>query len=147
MIKKTSAGVLIFRLQGNRPFFLLLKYTNYWGFVKGIIEDGEEEIDTIRREAKEEANLSEIEIIPGFRRKISYFFKFEGDTVSKEVVFLLGGVSNEQAAGVRISSEHQNFKWLRFEDAMRLVKHKNEKELLTEANSVIKEHLEQRRLE
>lgn len=147
MIKKTSAGVLLFYLKDNKPIFLLLKYSNYWGFVKGLIEENETERDTIKREAKEEANISDIAILPSFRQVISYFFKFKGDTVSKQVIFLLGKVNKEQAENVKISFEHQDFKWLGFDEAMKIVKHKNEKELLIKANEFIKEYTKQRRLQ
>jgi len=147
MIKKTSAGVLIFYLKNNNPIFLLLEYSNYWGFVKGLIEDNETETDTAKREAKEEANLSDITMISGFRHIINYFFKWDGDIVSKQVIFLLGKVNKEQAEKVKISFEHQDFKWLNFDEAIKIVKHNNEKELLIKADTFIKEYLKQRRLE
>ncbi len=146
MIRKRSAGVLIFYLEGNKPFFLMLKYQNYWGFVKGLIESGESEIDTVRREAKEEANISQIQLLDGFEHAIKYFFKFEGRLVSKQVIFLLAEVDKEQADKVKISFEHQGFKWLSFEDALNIMKHENEKELLIKANEFLKEYLKQKRL-
>ena len=147
MIKKTSAGILLFYLKDNKPIFLLLKYSNYWGFVKGLIETGEREVDTIKREAMEEANISDITVLSGFRQVISYFFKFKGDTISKQVIFLLGNVNKEQAEKVKIYFEHQDFKWLGFDEAIKIVKHKNEKELLIKANEFIKEYSKQRRLQ
>lgn len=146
MIKETSAGVLIFYLENNKPIFLMMKYPNYWGFVKGLIEAGEEEIDTVRREAKEEANISQIQLIGGFKQVIKYFFKFDGKGISKQVTFFLGRVDKEQVGNVKISFEHEGFKWLSFEDALNIMKHKNEKDLLTKANELLKDYLKQKRL-
>lgn len=146
MIKETSAGALIFYLKDNQPVFLLLKYINYWGFVKGLIEKDEREIETVRREANEEANISRVRFLEGFRQVIRYFFKFDGKLISKEVIFLLGEVDKEQAEKVKVSFEHQGFKWLTFDDSMKLVKHKNEKELLLKANKFLNEYLKQNRL-
>lgn len=146
MIEKTSAGALIFYMGGNKPMFLLLKYTNYWGFVKGLMEKGEDELQTIKREAMEEANISKIMFLEGFRQIIKYFFKAEGQTISKTVVFRLGEISKEQAEDIIISSEHEDFKFLDFDEAMKIMKHKNEKDLLTEAKICIKEYSKQDRL-
>lgn len=146
MIKETSAGALIFYIENSKPIFLLLKYPSYWGFVKGIIEKDEEELHTIKREAKEEADISDIRFLEGFRQVISYFFKFNGQIVSKQIIFLLGEINKEQAEKVKISSEYEGFKWAGFEDAMKVVKHKNEKDLLTKANEFFKEYLNQKRL-
>ncbi len=146
MIKETSAGVLIFYLENNKPIFLMLKYLNYWGFVKGLIEKGEGEIATVRREAKEEANISQIQILEGFKQLIKYSFRFKGEIISKKVTFFLGKVEKEEAGNVRISFEHQGFKWLSFDDALRIMKHKNERDLLTKANELLKDYLKQRRL-
>jgi 8-oxo-dGTP pyrophosphatase MutT (NUDIX family) len=146
MITKSSAGALIFYKEENTPIFLLLKYTNYWGFVKGLIEKGEEERSTIRREAIEEANLSHLNFLEGFRENISYFFRAPEGMISKTVVFLLAEVTKEAAAGVKISHEHLDFKWAGFNEAMSLVKHKNEKDLLTKAREFIKTALKQKKL-
>ena len=50
--QEISAGALIFYIENNEPFFLLLKYPTYWGFPKGHIEKGENEEQTAKREIK-----------------------------------------------------------------------------------------------
>ncbi len=146
MIKEKSVGAIIFCIENAKPIFLLLKYPNYWGFVKGKIEKNESAEETARREANEEANISKIKFLEGFRQVIRYFFKFDEKLISKEVIFLLGEIDKEQAEKVKISFEHQAFKWLAFDDAIKLVKHKNEKELLVKANEFLQEYLKQNRL-
>lgn len=146
MRSERSAGAVIFYLHDEEPIYLMLKYPNYWGFVKGLIEQGEEELETVRREAKEEANLSKLKFIEGFKHVINYHFKFKGEAISKEVVFFLAEVSREEAKKVEISSEHNDFQWLNFNSAIRITRHKNEKELLEAADSFLEEYSKQKRL-
>ena len=68
----------------NNIKFLLLKYPSYWGYVKGIIEDNEDEQEAAIRELEEEVGISKIEIIPGFEEKQEWFFKFDGKTIKKQ---------------------------------------------------------------
>jgi bis(5'-nucleosidyl)-tetraphosphatase len=148
MINKTSAGALIFYMESSgKPIFLLLKYKNYWGFVKGLIEEGEEYTQTVIREAGEEANLSDIKMIDGFKHEISYNFRLNGETISKNVIFLLGEVSIPQAKEVKISFEHEDFRWVDFAAAMDMVRHKNERDLLVKAHDFLKEHLRHKKAE
>ena len=146
MKEETSCGAIIYFLKNNNPIYLLLKYTNYWGFVKGGIEKWETEEQTLRREAKEEANINKLEIINGFRHEIIYFFKVKGQTIKKKVIFLLGQISEEQNKSIKISFEHEAFKFLEYEEAQKIIVHKNEKEVLEKADKFLKEHLKQSRL-
>ena len=146
MIGEKSAGAVIFYLKHNNPLFLMLKYTNYWGFVKGKVEKNEQELETVRREAKEEANISELKFLKGFRQAIRYFFKSGKDTINKEVIFFLAEVSEEEAKKVKISFEHEDFKWLSFDEASKIIRHKNEKALLIVSKEFIDDYLKQARL-
>ena len=146
MRSEKSAGAVIFYLHDKEPIFLMLKYPNYWGFVKGLIEPGEEEHETARREAKEEANLSKLKFVEGFKHIIKYFFKFKGEAISKEVVFFLAEVSREEAKKVKISHEHNDFQWLNFNSSIKIIKHKNEKEILEAADNFLEEYSKQKRL-
>lgn len=146
MKEETSCGAIIYFLRKNKPVYLLLRYTNYWGFVKGGIEKGETEEQTLKREAKEEANINGLEIINGFRHEIGYFFKFKSEMIKKKVIFLLGKISEEQTKTVKISFEHEAFKFLEYEEAQKILVHKNEREILQKADEFLKEHLKQGRL-
>lgn len=76
MPKETSAGAVIFRREGNQTYYLLLHYqSGHWDFPKGHIEEGENEITTVKREAEEETGLKDLQIIEGFKEHIKYFFK------------------------------------------------------------------------
>ncbi|HLD49151.1 MAG TPA: NUDIX domain-containing protein, partial [archaeon] len=106
-----------------------------WDYVKGHVEKGESEEETLLREAKEEAGLMDLKIIDGFKEKIKYFFKADGKLISKEVVFYLAETKTEE---IVLSHEHKDFRWLSFEKARDLVTFKNAKELLKKADAFLK---------
>ncbi|MEO0140615.1 MAG: bis(5'-nucleosyl)-tetraphosphatase [candidate division WOR-3 bacterium] len=131
-----SAGVIVFRIADGKPLYLLLKHPSYWGFPKGHLEDGETEEDTARRELAEEAGLSDVEIIPDFHEVIEYWFRREGHTIHKKVIFFLAR-ANDQA--LRLSHEHEDGGWFEFEEAMKRARYRNQRALLNKAHERIKE--------
>jgi 8-oxo-dGTP pyrophosphatase MutT (NUDIX family) len=148
MKNEKSAGAIIFYLENNQPIFLLLKYTNYWGFVKGNIEVSEEGdvIETVKRESLEEANLEDLRFLPKFKAEQQWFYTFKGERISKNAIFFLAEVKAEDAKNTKISFEHEDFKWLNFEEAIKLLKIKSNKDMLIKANEFIKESSKQKTL-
>ncbi|RLG57237.1 MAG: diadenosine tetraphosphate hydrolase, partial [Candidatus Hydrothermarchaeota archaeon] len=128
-------GVIIFR-RDEEIKYLLLKYGyGHWDFVKGNIEKGENEIETIIRETKEETGIEDLKFLKGFREKISYFYRKGKDLVYKEVVFYLAETKEKK---VRLSYEHEDYCWLPFEKALEKITFNNSKKLLKKANSYLK---------
>jgi 8-oxo-dGTP pyrophosphatase MutT (NUDIX family) len=131
MIKEKSVGAVIFR-KDKEIKYLLLHYrykTDYWDFPKGNIEKGEKEEDTVRREIKEETGIEDIKFVDGFKEKISYFYRREGELVSKEVVYFLIETSISE---VKISEEHVGYEWVNFDNAKKRLK-ENSKKVLEKA--------------
>jgi 8-oxo-dGTP pyrophosphatase MutT (NUDIX family) len=136
-MEERSAGTVLFTDDDGSIMYLLLHYpAGHWDFPKGNIEKGEDEIDTVRREVSEETSIGDIEIIDGFRKKISYNYKRNRKLVNKQVVFYLARTS---VRDVKLSYEHQGYKWLGYEDALKQLTYKNAKTLLEEANSFLSE--------
>ncbi|MBN2067389.1 MAG: NUDIX domain-containing protein [Candidatus Diapherotrites archaeon] len=137
MPKEKSVGAVVFIEQDDDLLFLLLHYTaGHWGFPKGHVEPGETEEQTLLREVEEETGLKGVEIIPGFEQHTSYFFRGNAGTVFKEVVFYL---ARAPSSDVRLSSEHQAFRWLPFQNAMKRLTFKNTRAILQRANSFLRQ--------
>ncbi len=141
-----AAGVIIYYMRDNEPLFLMLEYDTYWGFVRGQIEKDETIEDTIIRETKEEANLSNINILKGFKETQQWFYKLKGQLRRKFAVYLLAEIAEEEAKKVRVSFEHKSFKFAKVDEALSLMRIENEKKMLEKAYKFIKEKSKQKTL-
>lgn len=134
-----SAGAIIFRKEKNKILYLLLKYGyGHWDFVKGIIGDevkGEKAKDTVIREVEEEAGITDLKFVEGFKRRIHYFFKKEGKTYFKTVTFFLAETKKKR---IKLSYEHTGYEWLGYEDALERLTFKNAKNALKKAHKFLK---------
>ena len=63
-----SCGAVIF---DNDKVLVIQQVAGHWGFPKGHVEQGETELETAKREIKEETNL-DVEIDETKRNKTSY---------------------------------------------------------------------------
>jgi 8-oxo-dGTP pyrophosphatase MutT (NUDIX family) len=133
-----SCGVIIFNINKKNPEYLLVKYPTYWGFVRGKVEPGETEELTAFREALEEASLTDLVFVPGFREVATYIFRRGDDIIRKDDVYLLAKTGTWNA---RVSHEHENMKWAGYEAALALMKHKAMREILTKAHYMINTHI------
>lgn len=135
MIQETSAGIVLFRREKSKIFFLLLHYpSGHWDFVKGKKESGETYHRTALREAKEETGITDIEFVDNFEEWIEYNFQYEGELIQKKVVFFLAETKTKE---IVISFEHQDFVWLEFDDAIKKITFENAKKVLKKADSVL----------
>ena len=165
MPREKSAGAIIFRKENGNIYYLLLHYgSGYWGFAKGHIEGDESEEETTRREVAEETSITDLKIIPGFKKIEKYFFrqykekgpkeqlkgyldpkkgpalslksleKKETPWVFKLVAFFLAETKTKE---IKISSEHKGFLWLPINEAIKKTTFKNSKDLLKAANDFI----------
>jgi 8-oxo-dGTP pyrophosphatase MutT (NUDIX family) len=120
-IKPTlSAGVVVARRAGDKWLFLLLRAYNYWDFPKGQVEPGEDPFAAAIREVEEETTLTNlnfhwgseyIETAPYGKNKIARY-----------------GVAESNAGEVSLPvnpelghPEHDEFRWLDYDSARRLL--------------------------
>ena len=144
MPREKSFGAIIFRKELGNVYYLLLHQGKAWTFPKGHGEEGENEIQTVKREIEEETGIKDMKIIQGFKETEKYFFKKTYDLKPEEktkaswifklVVFYLAQTQTED---IKISFEHTGSIWLPFEDALKKATFKNSKELLKKANNYI----------
>jgi len=73
-------------------------------------------------------------------------FRFEGNLINKHAVFFLVRVSKDDVAKVKISDEHEDFAWLSYEDAVKKMRVKQNKEMLASALEFIKNIEKQKKL-
>ncbi|MDV3292699.1 MAG: NUDIX domain-containing protein [Nitrososphaerales archaeon] len=132
-MEERSAGAVVFSERSSRLYVLLLN-AGKWDFPKGNMEKGEDELQTVLREVREETGLGGISIVPGFRKVIEYFYRRSGRNVHKRVVFLLARTAEEK---VTISAEHQAFGWFTFGEALKKASYDNSKATLREADTFL----------
>lgn len=134
-MNEKSCGAVVFMKKGN-VLYLLLRYgAGHWDFVKGNMELNEHERDTAIRELEEETGIVDAHFIESFREKICYFYRRQGTTVRKEVVFFLIQ-SNE--AEIKLSCEHIGYDWSDYQKAREKLTFRNAKEVLWKANELLK---------
>ena len=135
MRREKSAGAVIYNPRTHK--FLLLHYPTHgkghWDFPKGHIEQGEGEVDTAKREIKEETGL-DVEFIFGFRDEITYHFMDGKTLVEKKVVYFIALTENEN---VKLSYEHDDYRWLEYGEALQTITYETSRKVLIKAQRFI----------
>lgn len=129
-MNETSSGAILYNIENETIIFLLLRYfQGHWDFPKGNKEKGESDIDTALREITEETGINDVTFLEGFKKEIFYKYKRNNHLISKKVVYFL---AKSNSIDVVLSSEHLDFVWEPYEDALRKITYKNSKEILSE---------------
>jgi len=129
-----SCGAVVYRKRSGNIEYLLIKNKkgNNWGFPKGHIEFGENEIQTAVREVREEIGIN-IVPVDGFR-VISEYHP-HGD-VSKRVILFLAEMTEEE---IHIQdSEIDRYIWADYALAQNTFKFNNDRYVLSKARDWIK---------
>jgi bis(5'-nucleosidyl)-tetraphosphatase len=119
-IPRLSAGVVVVRQAEDGWRFLLLRAFNHWDFPKGMVEDGEEPLAAAVREVREESLIDDLDFHWGYAStrtgpyshgKVACYHLAETRT---EAVTL---PDNPELG----RPEHSEFRWVDFDEALRLV--------------------------
>ncbi|MCI8344917.1 MAG: NUDIX domain-containing protein [Clostridia bacterium] len=128
--KEKSCGCIIIK---NRKVLLVYeKNTNFWGFPKGHMEEGESELQTALREVKEEVGL-EVEIDKERRYELNYIIR---DEIDKTTVLYIAMPKNEEI--IIQESEIANIKWCDFDEALNTLTFENWREMFKKVIEDIK---------
>ncbi len=134
LLREKSCGAVVF-LKNAQVKYLLLHYeAGHWDFVKGNVEPSESEKETVIRELREETGIADAQFIEGFKEKIEYFYRRQGTTIHKEVIFFLIETHTEK---VELSYEHVGYTWLNYQSAMEKLTFKNAKASLQKAHELL----------
>jgi 8-oxo-dGTP pyrophosphatase MutT (NUDIX family) len=127
-----SAGFIVFREVAGRREYLVMRDRNYWSFPKGHLEEGEDEPAAARREAREEIGLSDVEVIPGFRRELRY--PLPGTGLEKlSVYFAARALAEPDPSGAEVTET----RWLALEEVLPLLGFDETREMLREADAFL----------
>ena len=130
MQREKSCGAVVFHKNGDVA-------AGHWDFVKGNVEPNESEKDTVLRELQEETGIVAKDTIEGFRERIEYYYRRQGETIHKEVVFYLIEAKTDE---VKLSFEHIDFAWLTYQAIMEKLTFKNAKDVLQKARAFLQIH-------
>ncbi|PNF31367.1 Bis(5'-nucleosyl)-tetraphosphatase [asymmetrical] [Cryptotermes secundus] len=125
-----ASGFVIFRKVCNQIEYLLLQTSygsHHWTPPKGHVDPGESDLETALRETEEETGLTKTDlcILADFNKTIQYVVRGK----PKTAVYLLAELIKHNTP-VKLSEEHQRFKWALLDEACELVEHQSLQEVL-----------------
>ena len=137
MLHEKSCGAIVYRRFHGNIEILLIKHINsgHWSFPKGHVEGDETELETARREIKEETGLDVI-LDQTFRETISYSPKRD---TQKVVVYFLALARNYDF--VPQEEEIAEIRWVDILRATRMLTYENDKTIVNKARAAIKQNI------
>ncbi|XP_065350615.1 bis(5'-nucleosyl)-tetraphosphatase [asymmetrical] [Cloeon dipterum] len=131
-----AAGFVIFRRLSNQIQYLLMQASYepfHWTPPKGHVEEGEDNMETAKRETKEEAGIDFKDLkLTDFTKSLRYEVKGK----PKVSVYFLAELVNPDTP-VILSHEHKAFDWLQIDDACKSANFADMQELLKECQAYI----------
>ncbi len=128
---------IMFRRGNSKIEYLLVKRIcerdGFWQPITGGVEQGETKIEALKREIKEETGIKNlVRIIEDV-----YYFELSTSLHEKEYVYGVEVLPTEKI--VLDKREHSEFMWCGFQEALRLMKWKGNKEALRRLNKRLNE--------
>lgn len=131
-----SAGVIVVRFENNKPCFLLLRAYDFWDFPKGKIENDETKLQAAVREVNEESGICDLKFNWG---RVYYETERFGRN-NKVVYYFLASTENKcvqiEKNPVTGCAEHQEYRWVSYDEAMILTKQRIQKAIWWAVNRI-----------
>ena len=136
MLHEKSCGAIVYRRFHGNVEILLIKHINsgHWSFPKGHVEGDETELETAKREIKEETGLDVI-LDQTFRETVSYSPKRD---TQKVVVYFLALARNYDF--VPQAEEIAEIRWVDIARATNMLTYENDKTIVNKARAAIKQN-------
>jgi 8-oxo-dGTP pyrophosphatase MutT (NUDIX family) len=136
--EEVSAGGIVFRRDGARTFYLLIRdpYRN-WGFPKGHLEDGEEPAAAAVREVAEETGIATVELRSAVET-IDWTFRFRGRKIHKTCHFFLMETTQRRTAP-QGAEGITACRWATYEQATKMIAYDNARAVLEQAHAMLRE--------
>uniref|UniRef100_A0A2P2I427 Bis(5'-nucleosyl)-tetraphosphatase [asymmetrical] n=1 Tax=Hirondellea gigas TaxID=1518452 RepID=A0A2P2I427_9CRUS len=138
-----ASGIVIYRRVAQQLEYLLMQtaYGNHhWTPPKGHVDPGEDDWQTALRETQEEAGLVNGEhyvLDDDFKREVKYIVKDKPKVVVYYLAELKQELSSDKEDPVKMSDEHQAYKWLPIDQAIELVVFQTTSNLLQECHDYL----------
>lgn len=130
MKEEKSCGAVVVKIEKGKVFYLIEKMNvGHYSLPKGHVIDGETELETAKREIKEETNLDVI-FYHGFR-EVVFYHPYED--VEKEVVFFMAETYDSKNMKPQ-TSEVTELLFLPYEEALNLLTYETDKRILQKAH-------------
>jgi bis(5'-nucleosidyl)-tetraphosphatase len=112
-----SAGAVVFRRTAAGVQILVLRAYKNWDFPKGLVEPGEDQLATAKREVAEETGLTDLDFPFGDQHKETLPY-----SNSKVARYYLAETGDDARVKLRVSPElgrpeHHEFRWVSFDEA------------------------------
>lgn len=133
-MEERAAGLILFREDRGLREYLLIKNRRggHWGFAKGHVEPGEDDLRAAVREVAEEVSITRLQLIPGFRTVVRYSYVRDGQHFDKEVVLFLARTEEQ---GRPSTDEVEAMLWLPFPLALDRITFAEQREALRQAEA------------
>ncbi len=127
--EKSCGAVVFTRIDGEIRYLLIQNLNGIYGYPKGHMEPGETELETARREIREEVSL-DVEFLPDFRTGDVH--PIPGENGMKEIVYFLAEYRGQEPR--YLESELSGCCLVSFAEAMERFQFESSRRILREAN-------------
>ena len=115
-----AAGAVVFRRSERGIRLLVLRAYKNWDFPKGLIEPGEDQLATARREVREETGLANL-VYP-FGEEFRETAPYSGNKIARYYIAATDAEKIELPVSPELGRpEHHEYRWVSFDEAEELL--------------------------